>query len=164
VAPSCIRYKTDAAQRPPDGLERFIALRSTFMVTSVQRSPQEYIVSLGDAESGMILESLGIEPHLEVFERAAEIIVQASVPGVAIEHVYVEIANDILTIIAHTRALETPWRSAHEQWRPVCIHRKFKLDARLDQSRLKVTLRDGGLLIELPKVTHAQLRQSITNS
>lgn len=93
-----------------------------------------------------------IRPPVDIFEDATGITLQADMPGVAKDRLDVKIDNDTLSIEggmdiampAGMEALYADVRSTHYQ-------RNFSLSSELDGDKVEASLKDGVLILRIPK-------------
>lgn len=93
-----------------------------------------------------------IRPAVDIFEDATGITVQADMPGVSRDGLNIQIDNDSLSIdgdinITMPENMEVAYadvRSSHYQ-------RSFSLSRELDSDNIEASLKDGVLILRIPK-------------
>jgi HSP20 family protein len=85
-------------------------------------------------------------PHFDVTEDTAQIVLEADVPGVKQEQLDIQIENNVLTVKGERNPART-------------FSRTFKLPETVDAEKISAQLRDGVLKLTLPKRAEAQPRQ-----
>jgi HSP20 family molecular chaperone IbpA len=101
-----------------------------------------------------------MRPPVDIFEDSTGITVQADMPGVSRDRLEVHIDNDTLSIegradIAMPEGMEALYadvRSTHYQ-------RSFSLSRELDGDKVDATLKDGVLILRIPKREQYQPRR-----
>jgi HSP20 family molecular chaperone IbpA len=101
-----------------------------------------------------------MRPPVDIFEDSTGITVQADMPGVSKDRLEVHIENDTLSIdgtadIAMPEGMEALYadiRSTHYQ-------RSFSLSRELDGDKVNATLKDGVLILRIPKREQYQPRK-----
>jgi HSP20 family molecular chaperone IbpA len=101
-----------------------------------------------------------VAPPVDVFELADGILVVADLPGCTADALSIEVEDDTLAIEG-TAAFAAP-AGFHERLaenEPILYVRTFKLRPNLDRSRIKATLRDGVLTLEIPRTPETKARR-----
>lgn len=105
------------------------------------------------AEGGEVL-----EPAVEVVETAATIVVRAQVPGVAKEHLSVEVSPEGIRLTGASQAeAATPDHRYHLQ--EICygtFARTVPIPVPVESDQAMATLRDGILQVTVPKSTQGR--------
>ncbi len=89
-----------------------------------------------------------VRPYVAIREDEAEYVLRADVPGVRQEGVDVTVDDDVLTLEAHTTDSE-PFRIGPRSSRT--YRHVVSLNDRVDAEGVKGEIRDGVLLVHLPK-------------
>ena len=101
-----------------------------------------------------------IAPATDIFEREDALILVADVPGADAEHVNVTLEDDTLTIRAQSQERAPEGLTLlYREHRPADYERSFTLVEEVDRERIKATVRNGVLTVELPKSPRAQPRK-----
>jgi HSP20 family molecular chaperone IbpA len=116
-------------------------------------NPESKAVQQGKSERAM-------RPLVDIFEDSTGITVQADMPGVAKDRLEIHIDNDTLSIegradIAMPEGMEPLYadvRSTHYQ-------RSFTLSRELDGDKADASLKDGVLILRIPKRQQYQPRK-----
>lgn len=98
-----------------------------------------------------------IAPVVDIFENDDEILLHADMPGVAKEHVVVNVDNGQLEI-AGVRILETKGVGNWQEFGNVEYKRVFSVPQTIDVSKVNAELKDGTLMLHLPKAEAAKPR------
>ena len=101
-----------------------------------------------------------VAPAVDIFENTKSITLLADMPGVAPDHLEIDLNEGVLTITGRVSSIQ----GAHEEpvlreYRPATFQRKFTLSQTVDQAKIEARLEDGVLHLELPKVEKAQPRK-----
>lgn len=101
-----------------------------------------------------------VMPAVDVFEDASGISLLADMPGVPREQLELKVEGDALTIEGAVQA-HTPdgLEAIYAELRVPRYRRSFTLSRELDSSRIEATLKDGVLMLRIPKQAHAQPRR-----
>jgi HSP20 family protein len=93
-------------------------------------------------------------PSVDVIEREKEIVVKAEVPGVQKEDVHVSLSGNLMTIKGETRREEKEEKGDyyHCEISRGAFSRMVTLPADVDEKNAKAELRDGMLVVTVPKL------------
>lgn len=93
-------------------------------------------------------------PSVDVIEREKEIVVKAEVPGVRKEDVHVSLSGNLMTIKGETRHEEKEEKEDYYRCEISrgAFSRMLTLPADVDEKNAKAELRDGVLMVTLPKL------------
>lgn len=101
-----------------------------------------------------------LAPAVDIFENTQSITLLADMPGVAPEHLEIDLNEGVLTITGRASSDHGEHEEAVlREYRTATFQRKFTLSQSVDQSRIEARLEDGVLHLELPKVEKAQPRK-----
>jgi HSP20 family protein len=99
-------------------------------------------------------------PITDIFETEEALTVIMEMPGVAKENVEVNVENDVLTIEGRIDF------SKYERLQPVYTEynvghyaRTFRLSSKIDQDRISAEIKDGVMMLLLPKAEKAKARR-----
>ena len=98
---------------------------------------------------------LYMSPAVDIFETNNGLTVLADVPGVSKEGLDIDVDDKILTIRG-TVSLPKREGMISEEFGMMNYFRQFKLSDEVDQAKIKATLDQGVLTINLPKVEQAK--------
>ncbi|HOV34162.1 MAG TPA: Hsp20/alpha crystallin family protein [Candidatus Hydrogenedens sp.] len=105
-----------------------------------------------------------LKPVVDIFETAEGLTVIADLPGVKKEDVQIQIENDILTIKATPKSKLT-LEPTYREFELYPYFRQFQLSDKVDQDKIKAEMKNGVLVIQLPKREDAKPKQiSVTVS
>ncbi len=99
-----------------------------------------------------------LRPPVDIFETAEGLTVIADLPGVLKEDVQIQVENDILTIKAVAKSnlnIEPTYR----EFELYPYFRQFQLSDKTDQEKIKAEMKNGVLIIHLPKKEEAKPKQ-----
>jgi HSP20 family protein len=92
-------------------------------------------------------------PHVDVIDRAREVVVRAAVPGFSKEDIDVTSTREAVTIRGQSRAPQTEDGDIYRQEiRREDFLRTIHLPSKIDDTRATATYRDGVLEVVLPKI------------
>lgn len=128
--------------------------------TQVQKHEQEMPVreKLGSREQGTF-EGPWFEPTVDIFETEEALTLKADLPGVEAESLETDVRDNLLTISARVKPLDSKWRKLHQEYTVGHYVRQFRLGQQIDQSKISAQLKDGVLTLSLPKADHARPRR-----
>lgn len=91
-------------------------------------------------------------PLTDIYESTESIYVICDVPGVQEKNIDISLENDVLTITAHQdeEAYEG-YQTLYKSYDRGIFQRSFTLSQAIDKSKIKATVKQGVLKIELPK-------------
>jgi HSP20 family protein len=97
-------------------------------------------------------------PSVDVIERDKEIVVKAEVPGVKKEDVHVSLSGNLMTIKGETRHEEKEEKGDYYRCEISrgAFSRMVTLPADADEKNAKAELRDGMLVVTIPKLEQAK--------
>jgi HSP20 family protein len=99
-------------------------------------------------------------PAVDIFETPEELVVVADMPGVPPDAVDVDLEGDQLTIEGRVRTTDYEGlKPLHVEYGVGGYHRRFTLGEMIDRDGIKAQLKDGVLVLKLPKAEHARSRR-----
>lgn len=101
-----------------------------------------------------------IRPPVDIFEDATGITLQADMPGVSKERLNIQVENDALSI-AGDADIEMPdgMTALYADVRSTHYERSFSLSKELDLDKIEATLKDGVVILRIPKREELQPRK-----
>lgn len=99
-----------------------------------------------------------IAPIVDIFENDDEILLHADMPGVAKDAVNIKVDNGTLEI-SGSRTFETPGVAEWEEFSDVQYKRTFSVPQSIDVEKVNAELKNGVLMLHLPKSEVAKPRQ-----
>ena len=102
----------------------------------------------------------GSQPRMNLWDRGAELVLEAEVPGMADKDLKLTLNQDVLTLEGQ-RGVEAPeGHSVHRRERPaVRFARSVALPVRVDPEKVNARVQDGMLTVTMTKAADAQPRQ-----
>ncbi len=99
-------------------------------------------------------------PVVDIFEDDQALTIVADMPGVPSENVNIDLQNDILTLTGNP-SVSVPEKeeSILQEFETGKYFRQFTLSEVIDQAKIKASLNQGVLRVNLPKVGPAQPRK-----
>ncbi len=105
-----------------------------------------------------------LRPPVDIFETSEGLTVIADLPGVQKEDVQIQIENDVLTIKGIPKINLTA-DITYREFELYPYFRQFQLSDKVDQEKVKAEMKNGVLIIHLPKREEAKPKQiSVTVS
>ncbi len=101
-----------------------------------------------------------VVPAVDVYETEASITLLADLPGVPRDQLEIQVEGDSLLI--EGQAVPQMPADLEPLWAEVRVpryRRSFTLSRELDASRIEANLKDGVLMLKIPKQAHAQPRK-----
>jgi HSP20 family protein len=99
------------------------------------------------------------EPAVDIHETDEALIVQADVPGVDADGIETDLRDNLLTLSARVKPLESRWKSVYREYETGNYIRQFRLGQHIDQSKISAELKEGVLTLVLPKADNARPRR-----
>lgn len=99
-------------------------------------------------------------PHVDIVERADELVVLADMPGTCSEDIDIRFESDTLTLhakVGERHAPETGY--ALHEYDIGDFHRTFEVSETIDAEGISASYRDGVLALHLPKTAAAKPRR-----
>lgn len=103
-------------------------------------------------------ESRTLSPAVDIFENNEGLVVVADLPGVDKADVDVRVENDVLTLKGKVRSA-LPVEPHYEEYQLRNYYRQFQLSETVDQDKIKAEIKNGVLVIRLPKKEEAKPKQ-----
>lgn len=99
-------------------------------------------------------------PALDIRETPEGLVLEADLPGVAPEHLHIQVENNVLHIYGKvTWPIPAGARLLHEEVPPADFYRSFILGDEVDTDRIEADYHDGVLRLSLPRATKAGPRK-----
>ena len=99
-------------------------------------------------------------PATDIYEREDAVVVLADLPGVDGRNVDITLENNVLTIRGRAAVAEPQEADLlHREYRTTDYERSFTLTDDVDREKIKATMKQGVLRIELPKAAEKQPRK-----
>ena len=99
------------------------------------------------------------EPEVDIFETAEALTLTADVPGALAGDIQTDLKDNLLTITARVRPVESRWKPLHQEYAVGHYQRQFRLGQQIDQGKISAQLKDGVLTLTLPKADAARPRR-----
>jgi HSP20 family protein len=115
---------------------------------------------IGPAADGLLPTVFRSQPAANVWEQGEALLVEMEVPGVKSDQVDVSVAGGELSVKIDRSEEAVEGVTYHRRERPVgSLTRVLRLPVEVDANRVEAELRDGVLLITLPKAESAKPRK-----
>ena len=104
-------------------------------------------------------------PAVDIFDKGAEVVIHAELPGIKKEDIDVHVENNVLTIRGKKeRNEETKEEGYYRTERSYgSFSRSFNLSSSVDVTKIGAEYKDGVLTLSLPKAEEAKPRQIDVN-
>ena len=134
------------------------------MQTQVQKHEQEIPVreKLGSREQGTF-EGSWFEPAVDIYETEEALTLKADLPGVEADGIDTDVRDNLLTVTARVKPVDSKWRPLHQEYSVGHYVRQFRLGQQIDQSRISAQLKDGVLTLTLPKPENSKPKKIAVN-
>jgi HSP20 family molecular chaperone IbpA len=97
-------------------------------------------------------------PPVDIYETEHGLVVVADLPGVEKDNLKLRAENGILTIEAKP-SFDVPGSPTYDEFNLLNYYRQFELPDRVDQDKISAELKNGVLIIQLPKAEKAKPKQ-----
>jgi len=106
-----------------------------------------------------------VTPAVDVIEDDSGITLRADMPGVPRDQLELRVEGDTLLIEGKVQP-QTPagLEAVYAEFRASRFRRTFTLSRELDSARVDANLKDGVLMVRIPKQAHAQPRRIAVNA
>ncbi len=99
-------------------------------------------------------------PEVDIYEKEHEIVLLADMPGVSAEGLSIHLEDSVLTITGDAEHPENPGETAVlREYDTGRFYRQFTLADTIDQARIQARLKNGVMILTLPKMEKAQPRK-----
>jgi HSP20 family protein len=100
------------------------------------------------------------QPTVDIFETKDELVLVADMPGVPPDGVDVDVEGDELSIEGRVRSSDYDGlKPLHVEYGVGGFYRRFTLGELIDREGIKAQLKDGVLVLRLPKAERARARR-----
>jgi len=100
------------------------------------------------------------QPTVDIFETKDELVLVADMPGVPSDGVDVDVEGDELSIEGRVRSSDyDSLKPLHVEYGVGAFYRRFTLGELIDREGIKAQLKDGVLVLRLPKAERARARR-----
>ncbi|HEX9787481.1 MAG TPA: Hsp20/alpha crystallin family protein [Candidatus Binatia bacterium] len=99
-----------------------------------------------------------VTPPVDIYETPDGLVVMADLPGVAKSGLDVRVENSLLTIRGEG-AHSAPGDLIYREYDLVNFFRQFELSDKVDQQKISAELKNGVLMVNLPKAEEAKPRR-----
>ncbi len=99
------------------------------------------------------------EPPVDIYETDDAIVLSGDLPGVEASDVQTDLKDNLLTITARVRGVDPRWKTILEEYTIGNYVRQFRLGQQIDQSKITAQLKDGVLILTMPKAEAAKPRR-----
>jgi HSP20 family protein len=99
-------------------------------------------------------------PRVNVYDAGSDLILEADVPGMSQKDLHVTVNESTLTLEGERKNDAPEGYSVHRQERGALrFSRSFTLPVKSDSEKCEATVKDGVLVVKIPKAKEAQPRQ-----
>jgi HSP20 family protein len=114
-------------------------------------------VDLGGAESTS--GEPRFSPLVDIWENDDGLTVVADMPGVSADGLSVDLKDNVLTIYGKVPVESHDRKFLNQEYEVGDFYRQFSLSEQIDQENIKAAIKDGVLILSLPKQAPAQPRK-----
>jgi HSP20 family molecular chaperone IbpA len=97
-------------------------------------------------------------PPVDIYEEPDKLVVLADLPGVKKENLSVQVEQGILTIEGRVDR-DTPGNALRREWVLMPFFRQFRITEEIDTGKIRASLQNGVLRLDLQKAEQAMPRQ-----
>jgi len=99
-------------------------------------------------------------PRTDIFETKDEIVILADVPGADEDALDITLEKGVLTINAYVdEMVPESFKRVYSEYEGGDYRRSFKLSDEIDQSKIKASVKNGELRLQLPKAEPAKAKK-----
>jgi len=99
-------------------------------------------------------------PRTDIYETKDEIVLLADVPGADEEALDITLEKGVLTINAYVDEMAPEgFKRIYSEYESGDYRRSFKLSDEIDQSKIKATVKNGELRLQMPKAEPAKAKK-----
>jgi HSP20 family protein len=102
---------------------------------------------------------LTYQPHVDICDCGAEVLIRADVPGARPEGIDVSYEDGVLSMHAAVPARTLPGRSLRQEYGVGDYHRSFRLGEGFDAAEIAAEYRHGVLTIRVPRLAAVRPRK-----
>jgi HSP20 family protein len=100
------------------------------------------------------------QPAVDIFETKDELVLAADMPGVPPDGVDLDLEGDELTIEGRVRTQDYEGlKPLHVEYGVGGFYRRFTVGEMIDRDAIKAQMKNGVLVVRLPKAQHARARR-----
>jgi len=100
-----------------------------------------------------------VAPEVNIYETDDGYVLQAEMPGVAKEGLEIALEGNTLTFIGRRRDETVPGNALYRESRGTNYRRVFELDPAIDTDKISAEMRQGMLVLKLPKAERVKPRK-----
>jgi len=100
-----------------------------------------------------------VAPDVNIYETDDGYVLQAEMPGVAKEGLEITLEGNALTFIGRRRDETVPGNALYRESRGTNYRRMFELDPAIDTDKISAEMRQGMLVLKLPKAERVKPRK-----
>jgi HSP20 family protein len=98
-------------------------------------------------------------PRIDIYESAAEVVLQCDMPGVKPQDVDVRFEKGELSLYGKVQPRQVPAEYLDEEYGVGDFYRSFAISPEIDADKISAEYRDGVLTVHLPKVERVKPRR-----
>jgi len=106
-----------------------------------------------------VAERAFVAPDVNIYETDDGYVLQAEMPGVAKEGLEITLEGNTLTFIGRRREETVPGDALYRESRGTNYRRVFELDPAIDPDKIRAEMRQGLLILTLPKAERVKPRK-----
>lgn len=157
----------EAAAIPSDAVQNKPSIEEKLMGTKAEQKKPSFTPTITETPIGkknIEVEEEWLQPEgelaIDVYQTENEIVIQSAIAGVKPENLNIAIERDILTIKGNR---EKPFEESGDYFTQECywgpFSREVVMPVEVDPERVEATMKDGILIIRIPKLLREKLRK-----
>jgi HSP20 family protein len=109
--------------------------------------------------NNVMTESPYVAPEVNIYENPEGYVLQAEMPGVSKEGLEIVLEGNTLVLVGRRQEQVIAGTALYREARAVNFRRVFELDPAIDTNRISAEMRQGLLILTLPKAERAKPRK-----
>ena len=109
--------------------------------------------------NNVMTESPYVAPEVNIYENPEGYVLQAEMPGVSKEGLEIVLEGNTLVLVGRRQEQVITGTALYRETRAVNFRRVFELDPAIDTNRISAEMRQGLLILTLPKAERAKPRK-----
>jgi len=102
-------------------------------------------------------------PDVDIYETDQALVLVADVPGATGDHIELDLRDSQLSLAAPVQQLDKRWKPIYVEYEIGNYSRQFRLGQMFDEARISAQVKDGVLLVRVPKAQKAMPRKIQVN-
>ncbi|HNS98941.1 MAG TPA: Hsp20/alpha crystallin family protein [Polyangiaceae bacterium] len=98
-------------------------------------------------------------PEVDIFEREDALVMVADVPGSSNEQIELDLQDNSLNLTATVSGVDAKWKPVYLEYEIGHYIRQFRIGQIVDMAKISAQVKDGVLVVTLPKIEKAMPRK-----